>query len=570
MVKVIKKMGEVEENQIGTILSGSTTIEAACQLLEAAERGNVKEGMLLLIKSGERKILARVAQIVPYNEFYSEGSPWSEPIRKKLPIPEDVARKYEICKLDLLMELPRADVRSPPQPGDPVLRLDPLKHGKEIFGVSQNDPYHVWYGSLIGYEGKAPVPLNVENLPMHMAIFGVTGSGKSFDAGVLIERLAEIPVKEGKVSYPMIIVDAHGDYTDYAKYVADNNKLYEASWVRRYVFPKAITLKDRTQKGTIRPIGINLDLLPQRELAEIIVLYYKGTTEGAELQVDALDTLFETMKDKGYDSIQEIFLHYFRELERTLNEMPKEIISSPTKSAVRRALNSFRTIESEHKLLSTESDFQKAEISDGKVKKVQFVEEITREGGIAILDFSAEGAPGVDLKTKQLVMTYLASLLFDQFTNYKIRNEERYLLFIIEEAQNFCPDRSYPISTSLAHSKLSAIATQGRKFGLSLCLISQRPSFVDRIVLSMCNSFLIHRISPEDVAFVKSITGGLPSSLATKLTTLERGDIIFCGQMNTVPFPLLIRVAHDERKVEHTIGKTKVCETLASLRSKSK
>jgi hypothetical protein len=82
----------------------------------------------------------------------------------------------------------------------------------------------------------------------------------------------------------------------------------------------------------------------------------------------------------------------------------------------------------------------------------------------------------------------------------------------------------------------------------------------------MCNSFLIHRISPEDVTFVKSITGGLPASLATKLTTLDRGNIILCGQMNTVPFPLLIHVAHNERMVEHTIGKTNVCETLAKLR----
>jgi DNA helicase HerA-like ATPase len=562
MIRLNKKV----EDQIGTILSGSTTNEATCQLLEHAERGDIKEGMLLVVKSGDKKILARVAQIIPYNEFYSEGGPWSEPIRKKLPIPEDVARRYEICRLDLLMELPRADIRNPPQPGDPVLRLDPIEHGKEIFGVAQEDPYHIWYGSLIGYEGRAPVPLNIENLPMHMAIFGVTGSGKSFDAGVLIERLANIPVRNGRISYPLIVVDAHGDYIDYAQYTTSGKKLYEASWVRRYVFPKAITLESRNL-GIARPIGINLDLLPQRELAEIIILYYKGTTEGAELQIDALDTLFNTMKDNEYNSIQEIFLYYFKDLENTLDkEISSDIISTPTKSAVRRALNSFKAIESEYKLLSTESDLQKAEISGGKIQKVQFVEEITREGGVVILDFSANGAPGVDLKTKQLIMTYLASLLFEQFTNYKIKNEERYLLFIIEEAQNFCPDKSYPISTSLAHAKLSAIATQGRKFGLSLCLISQRPSFVDRIVLSMCNSFLIHRISPEDVTFVKSITGGLPASLATKLTTLDRGNIILCGQMNTVPFPLLIHVAHNERMVEHTIGKTNVCETLAKLR----
>ena len=117
---------------VGIILSGSTTSEATCQLLESAERGGIREGMLLLVKSQGRKLLARVAQIVPYNAFYTEGDPWSEARRKGLPIPEDVARKYEICKLDLLIEVPRSEIRSPPQPGDQVLRIDPTSHQKEI------------------------------------------------------------------------------------------------------------------------------------------------------------------------------------------------------------------------------------------------------------------------------------------------------------------------------------------------------------------------------------------------------------------------------------------------------
>jgi hypothetical protein len=317
----------------------------------------------------------------------------------------------------------------------------------------------------------------------------------------------------------------------------------------------------------IQPIGINLDLISQRELAEIIVLYYKGTTEGAELQVDAIDHLFDRMKADGYDKIQEMLNPdlYFEDLLEMLERFARETDMAPaTKSAVRRALNNFVAIEREHKLLSTKSDLQEAIITNNIIEQVKFVDQITKEGGIAIFDFSADGAPGVDLKTKQFVMTYLASLLFEQFTNYKIKREDRYVLLIIEEAQNFCPDKTYPVSSSLAHAKLSAIATQGRKFGLSLCLISQRPSFVDRIVLSMCNSFFIHRISPEDVSFVRSVSGGLPPSLVPKLTTMSQGDLIVTGQMNTVPFPLIIHVP--ERQVKHTVGEINVCDNLAKLR----
>jgi DNA helicase HerA-like ATPase len=556
-----------EREYVGIILSGSTTTEASCQLLESAERGGIKEGMLLLVKSGERKILARVTQIVPYNDFYTEGDPWSEARRKNLPIPEDVARRYEVCKLDLLIEVPRAEIKNPPQPGDYVLKIDPKIHEKDIFGVSQKDLKHVWFGTLIGYK-DAPVPLYVENIPMHLAIFGVTGSGKSFSVGALIEKFVDIPVKEGRnASYPMIVIDAHGDYTDYVNHVARGGKLGQIGWIKRYVFPNAYLRSDfRRFSKFVQPIGINLDLISQRELAEIIILFYKGTTEGAELQVDAIDNLFDRVRADGYDSKQDMLRHdrYFDKLLEILDKFAEETgMHSSTKGAVRRALSNFAIVEKEHKLLSTPSDLQKAEITDGTVN---FVEDITKDGGIAIFDFSADAAPGVDLKTKQLVMTYLASLLFEQFTKYKIRKEDRYLLFIIEEAQNFCPDKTYPVSSSLAHTKLSAIATQGRKFGLSLCLISQRPSFVDRIVLSMCNSFLIHRVSPEDVSFVRSVCGGLPPSLVPRLTNMNQGDLILTGQMNTVPFPLVVHVPEHTRQVEHTVGKINVCENLARTR----
>jgi DNA helicase HerA-like ATPase len=552
---------------VGIILSGGTTSEATCQLLEAAERGKIREGMILLIESQGRKILARVAQIIPYNDFYIEGDAWSEARRKGLPVPEDVARRYEICKLDLLMEIPRSEVKAPPQPGDRVYKIDPKTHLRDIFGASPGDPKFIWISTLSGYEDDPlPIPLYVENIPMHCAILGVTGSGKSFTAGVLIEKLSEIPAKNGKrVSYPIIIIDAHGDYVDYSDYFENGGTLGEVKWIKRFVFPNAYRKNmDLRLKRNVREIGINLSIISLRELAEIIILYYRGTLEGAELQVDGLESLLNYMIDvKGYskDKINNLFINYFDDLIRGLDELAEDTkMHHSTKAAISRALNTFRSIEEQHYLLSTASE----------LKTADFVDKITSEGGIAIFDFSADGAPGVDLKTKQFVMTYLATLLFNKFTEYKTRREDRYLMLVIEEAQNFIPDKTYPISSSLAHTKLSTIATQGRKFGLSLCLISQRPSFVDRVVLSMCNTFFIHRVSPEDVNFVKIVSGGLPQSFASRLTTMSTGDVIITGQMLPLPFPLLCHILETERKVKPTIGRTNVCERLVQLREGSK
>lgn len=556
--------------ELGIILSGATTREAKCQLLEEAEKGLIKEGILILIQSKDSKkrpILARVSQIKPYNAFYTEGDPWSEARRKGMDIPDGIARQYEICILELLIELPKGEIKYPPRPGDTIQRIDPKLHEAEIFGITRDKPGYSWYGTLSGYK-NAPTPLDIEKIPMHTAVFGTTGSGKSFDTGSLIEKLMNIKGSVSRsISFPMFIIDANGDYVDYSNCFRENCKdengkhifkeyFKPVQWIKRFVFPHVYHQNPKLSKE--EKLGIDLDVLSPQELAETIIMYYKGSTEGAEIQLGGLKTLFESMDLEGEESIHRLFADKdkYEELGKHLTKLTKENrIAAQSKKAIERALDKFMEIEEKYHLLSTKS----------KLTDVEFIQKITREGGIAIIDFSEDGATGVEIQTKQLVMTYIASLLFREFSKYKIQEKSRYLIFLIEEAQNFIPSSTYPIGSSLAKNKLSLIATQGRKFGLSLCLVTQRPSFVDKIVLSMCNSFFIHRISPEDVSYVNSITGGLPSSVGNRLTRLNQGELIFTGQMNKVPFPLLLNIPND-RKVKHTAGATNVIERLMDLR----
>ena len=546
-----------QREEVGMILSQSTTREATCQLFEEAERGGIREGMLLVIKASpnKRRLLARVSEIVPYNAFFTEGDPWSEARRKKLPLPEQVARRYEICKLELLVQLPGInEITVPPHPGDYVYRVDPKTAREEIFGVREGESGIIWFGTQAGYK-DSPVPLDVEAAPMHMGVFGVTGSGKSFDTGALIEKLASIPVAANRsVSFPLLIIDAHGDYLEYAKHRAQGNNLGAVDTVTRYVFPDAWRrLRAAGPIEKLEPIGINLDNLAPRDLAELVVQYYGGA--GSELQIHGLERTFVEMQDVGW-SLSSLLTSGYDQLIAHIGAKDTRELHQMAKGAILRALSKFREAEDKHQLFSQKSPLQHKD----------WVDELTRQGNIAIIDFSAEGAPGIELAMKQLVMTYLAAVLFDSFTRYKVQGEDRYLLFMIEEAQNFCPDASYPVGASLAKMKLSAIATQGRKFGLGLCLISQRPSFVDRIVLSMCNTFFIHRVSPEDVSFVKTVTGGLPPGLLARLTKLSNGEIIITGQMSKVPFPLVVRVRKEDRKVDHPVGRTEVVRNLARLR----
>jgi DNA helicase HerA-like ATPase len=574
-------MSELGE-EVGIILSDANTREATCQLLEKEERarGGIREGMLLVIGAdqGKRKILTRVGEIIPFHAFLTEGSPFSEAIRKKLPIPHQVARQYEICKLDILMEIPGGkEVNIPPHPGDSVYKIDPKKQFEAIFGIERVAKGIVWYGTTAGYEG-APIPLDVEGIPMHLAVFGITGKGKSFDFGVLIEKLCAIPTGKEEtplISFPMIIIDAHGDYINYASYLyLEKKKLRESgkpfgnplgavTEIIRYVFPESYkSIQSADEREYTKQIGINLNKLTDRELAELIVLYYRGQIgPEQELQISGIENSLAHTRYLGYpwgENKHEIFINdtYFEQFKQYILNTKRSRINDMTARAIGSALDKFKKIDEDYHIFAAPSP----------LKDENFMDELTKRGSITIVDFSADGAPGVELPIKQLVVSYLASVLFNKFTQYRLKKQTRYLLFAMEESQNYVPDISYPVPISLAKSKISAIATQGRKFGLGLCLISQRPSFVDRVVLSMCNTFFIHGISPEDVRFVETVTGGLPRALSLRLTRLDRGEIIVVGQMSKVPFPLVIKVPEKERKVPHITGKTEVVDSLTDLR----
>jgi len=167
--------------------------------------------------------------------------------------------------------------------------------------------------------------------------------------------------------------------------------------------------------------------------------------------------------------------------------------------------------------------------------------------GLSIIDFSADGSPGVDIPTKQLIVSYVSRLVLKYLTNAKYSGKQKLIGVVIEEAQNYIPSNDYPVNARITKDVLVTLATQGRKFGVSLFLVSQRPAFIDKYVLSMLNTFFFHRIYHEDVRYVMSATGGLPEHLAKSLPTLETGYVIVSGLMSGLKSPALVKIPWDDR-----------------------
>jgi uncharacterized protein len=119
------------------------------------------------------------------------------------------------------------------------------------------------------------------------------------------------------------------------------------------------------------------------------------------------------------------------------------------------------------------------------------------------------------------------------------------LLCVVEEAHNFVPSAGEGQSNTPSVEIIRKVITEGRKFGVGLLLISQRPSRLDETTLSQCNTYMIFRlVNPRDQSFVERVMENLSRADSRLLPGFGPGQGIISGQ--GVRFPLLIQVEQDK------------------------
>ncbi len=558
--------------RLGFVLSGSTSTLVRFQPYESSE-DSVHEGMLVVIVDGDRRLLGTITRVKLYHEFYEAGEIWGEALRRGHKLPEAAARRYTVAYIQLHGRIGGRGLSAidrPPKPGSIVYEAsgDELQ---SLYGYRPgNEPPPenvIEVGQLYGYatSNSLPAVLNLDNITMHMAVVGVTGSGKSNTIGVLIEELGtRNGIKVAGISMktiPAIIFDANGDYIDYY----DDPSLVPSYTVYRLVFPQAYGRLALSQAGGhLDQLIIDLNVYRNSlyELAEAIyALTRGGSIEGLELQLDLLTDIIAEAASKpstpcpwenGMADLNCLFADSkgVRTLEEVLEKArERKIAHQATVDAVRRAIRVFHAKISQYGVVGKHADM--ATVNE------EFVETVVDPDapGLVIVDFSADGAPGVELKVKQFVLGYMVRLLFNMFVRFKLHDINRVALVVIEEAQNYAPNQyTYPIGHSVARNILALAATQGRKFGLSLLFATQRPSFVDPVIMSMANTFIIHRVAPGDISFVEKVTGGLPNHVRPRLSTLETGLAIVVGQMSVFPTPTLTKIRKRRRHQAGTVG----------------
>jgi hypothetical protein len=172
------------------------------------------------------------------------------------------------------------------------------------------------------------------------------------------------------------------------------------------------------------------------------------------------------------------------------------------------------------------------------------IAQILGEGSaVRIVDLS-----GVPNEVAGTASAAIARVLFSlKIWQTSSEREASPVILVCEEAHRYVPD-SGEAQYSAAQSAIRRIAKEGRKYGIGLFLVSQRPSEVEATVLSQCNSWLVLRITNEKDR--EHVRGVLPDSLAglTKmLSGLRRREAIFVGQAAMLPSRIMIRELSEDQ-----------------------
>ncbi|VVB70739.1 DNA double-strand break repair helicase HerA [uncultured archaeon] len=196
---------------------------------------------------------------------------------------------------------------------------------------------------------------------------------------------------------------------------------------------------------------VSVDRLNPRNLEK-----WSGASEGAIVEYSKIFKEFQGQEDRSFEK---------------LNDLVKNSGINPKT------------------LMSLESSLNELNELDVFASREEQLNRLVKNGSLLILDFTS-----VDdfRKLQLLASTYITQL-------YRLRKENKIppLMLVVEEAHNYCPERAE--SDYLARNILETIAREGRKFGFSLCIISQRPNRLSTTILSQCNSFCILRImNPND------------------------------------------------------------------------
>lgn len=367
----------------------------------------------------------------------------------------------------------------------------------------------------------------------HAFIGGSTGAGKSWTTAKIIEQVADLK------SANAIVFDLHGEYSplvgagikhykiagpgdvDAGKTIADDS-IYLPYWLLSYEALVSLFV-DRSDQN-----APNQAMIMAREVNAAKTKYLQAGSHQ-----DVLDN-FTIDSPVPFD---------LKALLQSLNEINVEQVEGARANTTKAGEFNGKLSRMISRLENKISDRRLGFLFQGGADTLQFdyldrlatyllgSSEENKCGGVKIIDFSE-----VPSDVLPLIVSLVARLAFSiqQWTPLEKRHP---VALMCDEAHLYIPNRNLADSADEISIKIfERIAKEGRKYGLSLVVISQRPSEVNKTILSQCSNFVAMRLTnSDDQAVIRKL---LPDSLggfSDILPTLDTGEALVVGDASLLP-----------------------------------
>jgi len=529
---------EDRRESIGVVVGASTATEFYFAARPGAAHVQDIVAVDIDLNDERKRVWAKVLEVERLNPLFPReaGQELANTMANVLDTVLSISKEFITAKCEVLgIERENGELKPltfPIQPASEVYRPSPEDFSNIISGQLK-EHQKIEIGTL---RSREDVKIFVNGAPIvsrHLAILAMTGAGKSYACRTILESLAE-------KGYPMLILDKHGDYVGLKGLFSQRVKIF---------IPK-------------------IEFLEEAEEDMVFILNGLSESPLTETMEDPFIGIFKLLKDPN--AITKVKRKFERYLRRTVHLAPnfwgianfidafleikqleekdealedlRKVIPNSILSARKgtltgiqwrclRAANLLRRMAIINKKIAENLGLEYEETPAD-------LEKIIKLGQISIIFLS-----GYEDTISSTFVGHLLRKLFDA----RVNNEVEKFLIVIEEAHTFAPSRSEIIESAPSLGVIKTIITEGRKFGVGVILISQRPSRLNSTILSQCNSFIILRIvNPADQKFVRDVVETIGEEEAKILPDLSTGEALLSGQF--VNFPVMVKIKTPKSK----------------------
>lgn len=407
---------------------------------------------------------------------------------------------------------------------------------RRIYSDSVTEAENFCFSSLASNPG-VPVPVNGNKFfNKHIAIVGSTGSGKSHTLATTIQRA--IAEKSGDFTLNnshVIVFDIHSEYRSAfpsANFI-DVSNLTLPYWMLNSEELEEFFLDTEANDHNQRNV-----------FKEAIIQDRKDKFNGPEIDrerihldsplVFDIQTVLDAAKRKNEEMI---------DTGETYASGAKKGQPKTTQGSLFGKLTNFV-----NRLESKVNDRRLGFFLGEQSKTITFEETLetllgysaANKSNVTVIDLS-----GVPFEVLSITVSLISRLIFEYGYIYKrLRcakdptekiNNDVPILLVYEEAHKYVPNSELSKYRS-SKTSIERIAKEGRKYGVTLLLSSQRPSEISETIFSQCNNFIAMRLTnPVDQGYVKKL---LPDSLGTlidKMTSFRQGEALLVGESIVLP-----------------------------------